>query len=371
MRTNVLEIISTMGEGGAESLVKDYGLLIDRAQFDLRILTIYNVKNSTKINQLLEAGVVVDSILPGNSLLWKLFKWSLGFFYIPLYIRRFIAKNRIDAVHVHMNQLHHLVPIMGDLRGVKVFYTVHNDPDVYFSKSLMDQEYKAVIKFKQKDNFTLISLHETMANQLSKMFNFDRIVTIRNGVDFEKFCSVTQTKEEIREMNGIPVNSFVIGHVGRFTDQKNHAFIVDMFEEILKLRPNSFLLLIGSGPLKSQIIEKLKLLNIEGKYTVFSYRQDIPELLKAMDVFILPSLFEGLPVSLVEAQVAKLPCVVSENINKESILLPSTKLMSLKASLTDWADTVLNVPNNVEWNDHIRKFDMRKEIKELESLYKG
>lgn len=140
---------------------------------------------------------------------------------------------------------------------------------------------------------------------------------------------------------------------------------------MLKQRPDSFLLLIGSGPLKNQTIEKLKSLNVEGKYAVLSYRKDIPELLKAMDVFILPSLFEGLPVSLVEAQVAKLPCVVSDNINKESILLPSTKLMSLKDSPTDWADAILNVPKQVEWNDHILRFDMRKEIKKLESLYQG
>lgn len=132
MKTNVLEIISTMGEGGAESLVKDYGLLIGRSQFVLRILTIYNVKNSTTINQLAEAGVDVDSVLPGDSLFWKLFKWTLGYFYIPIIIRRTIQKNKIDVVHVHLNQLHHLVPIMGTLKKIKVFYTVHNDPDVYF-----------------------------------------------------------------------------------------------------------------------------------------------------------------------------------------------------------------------------------------------
>ena len=359
-----------MGEGGAESLVKDYGLLIDREQFNLQVLTVYDVKESTTKSQLTGAGIRVQSILPGCNLPWKLIKWFLGFIYVPLVIKKVIKDNGIDVVHVHMNQLHHLVPLMSFLKPIKVIYTVHNEPDIYFRRNIFDFEYRAVNKFKHKENFYLISLHEKMAGRLSDMFGFDRIITIRNGVDLLKFSNVKQTKQEIRDLNGIPSDAYVVGHVGRFTEQKNHTFIVDLFLEVLKHKPDAYLLLVGSGPLREVIIDKLNSSGIEGKFQVLSYRQDIPELLKAMDVFILPSLYEGLPVSLVEAQMAKLPCVVSDNINPEAVILPSTRLLSLQNdSIAVWAENVVHVPATVEWNERIQEFDMRREIKSLEALY--
>ena len=285
-KTNVLEIISSLGEGGAESLVRDYGLLIDREQFNLQILTVYRAFNSTAIKQLSESGITVESVLPGCGLLWKLFKWTIGYLYVPYRFKKIIDHNHIDVVHVHMNQLHHLVPIHRFLNDIRVFYTIHNDPEIYFRGWSRKREYNAVNKLKSEDTFSLIALHHHMATQLKNMFGFNRIFTIRNGVDFKRFTDIKLTKSEIRELNGIPADSFVVGHIGRFSEQKNHVMIVSIFCEIIKYKPDSFLLLIGSGPLIDTISDRLDQYGLGNKYVILSNRTDVPELLKAMDVFV-------------------------------------------------------------------------------------
>ena len=168
---------------------------------------------------------------------------------------------------------------------------------------------------------------------------------------------------------GIPIDAYVIGHVGRFTEQKNHLFIVRVFKKILEKESKAFLLLIGSGPLRALVEDKLKDDSLRGRFLILEYRDDIPEIMRTMNVFLLPSLFEGLPITLIEAQVSKLPCVVSDNINKEAFLLPSTISMSLKESEEVWADTCLSCPPKIEWNDKILMYDMNNVIKKLENLY--
>ena len=369
MKYKVLELISTMGEGGAESLVKDYALMINKGAFDISILTVYHVKHSTTIPSLEEAGISVKSILPGLNIFWKLVKWTIGTFYVPYKILNYIRENEICCVHVHMNQLHHLIPIMNKLDGVKIIYTVHNTPHKYFSGRSGRQEYKATQIFSKRSNFKLVALHADMASELSLMFKGSDVRVIENGVNFDKFISIDKTPANLRKDLGIPIDAYVIGHVGRFTEQKNHLFIVRVFKKILEKESKAFLLLIGSGPLRALVEDKLKDDSLRGRFLILEYRDDIPEIMRTMNVFLLPSLFEGLPITLIEAQVSKLPCVVSDNINKEAFLLPSTISMSLKESEEVWADTCLSSPPKIEWNDKILMYDMNNVIKKLENLY--
>lgn len=369
MKHKILEIISTMGEGGAESLVKDYALKIDKARFDISILTIYKVRISTTIPVLEEEGIPIQSILPGINIFWKLFKWTIGSYFIPHKIINYIRENHISCVHVHMNQLHHLVPLIKKLDGVKVIYTVHNTPSRYFIGKSGEKEINAIRNFSHKQDFKLVALHPDMANELSKMFNIHDVTYIRNGIDYDRFSKIALSKEEIRSKIGISKDAFVIGHVGRFTEQKNHIFLVDIFSKIVEKKPNSFLLLIGSGPLKKSIEEKLDMLKLKGRYLILSNRSDIPHLMKAMDLFLFPSLFEGLPVTLVEAQVSKLPCVVSNCINKEAIILKTTIQMSLNQTAEKWAELCVQTFEPIEWNQELLQFDMNNEIKKLERIY--
>ena len=368
MQKRIIEFVSSLGDGGAETLVKDYAIMLNELGLPTEILTVYKVPTSSNLNRAADAGISVQSILPGNSRCYKLLKQSLGFIYIPLRVYLMVKKNKVTGLHVHMNQLHHISPIMRYLKGVKVFYTCHNTPSRYFSGISGWLEKKAVAKMVKYDNFRLIALHEEMAEELKNMFYTNKIVVVRNGVDFNRFVNLKISKTSKRQELGITENAFVVGNIGRFSKQKNHLFLVDVFSEIKKMKENAFLLLIGDGILKEEIIEKLHLLNLDDSFLVLSHRTDIPELLSTMDVFLFPSLYEGLPVSLIEAQVSKKRCVVADTINESACLLPSTTRLSLDVSKEKWANECIIEYDDIKWNDALLNYDMNQEIIRLKTL---
>ena len=371
MKYRVIELISTLGDGGAEALVKDYAIMLNKLNVQTDILTMYKVTGSSNMAQAQKAGVCVESIFPGHTRTIRLIKQTLGVFFIPLLLLRIIKCRNITCLHVHMNQLHHVAPIMRFIKGVNVLYTCHNDPDKYFRGISGRMEFNAVKKLVGYKNFTLIALHDTMAEELEKMFATNKIEVIRNGVDFNKYKGLGITRVDKRRELGIDNNAFVVGHVGRFSPQKNHSFLVDVFADIANKNDKAFLLLVGSGQLENEMIEKLHKLNLDGRYKILSHRTDIPELLNIMDVYLFPSLYEGLPVSLVEAQVSKLHCVVSDKINEAAFLLPSTTVLSLNDPITEWSNECLKKYEKIEWNDKLLGYDMNREILRLKKMMIG
>ena len=150
------------------------------------------------------------------------------------------------------------------------------------------------------------------------MFKINNTEVIRNGIDFNKFRNVEKTKEEIRRELNIPTDAYVVGQVGRFAYQKNPEFTVEVFNKLLKKKPNSYLLLIGRGKQEEDLRKQVNKLGIDNNVQILIGRDDIPSLLKAMDVFMFPSRFEGLGIVLIEAQVSGLPCVTSDNIPEDA-----------------------------------------------------
>jgi glycosyltransferase involved in cell wall biosynthesis len=142
------------------------------------------------------------------------------------------------------------------------------------------------------------------------------------GIDLEPFRQEV-SREAVRQELGIPKDAPVVGHVGRFTPQKNHAFLLQIAAEVVKMRPDVRFLLVGDGPLRPQIEARARELGIAGNAIFTGVRSDVPRLmLGAMDAFIFPSLWEGLGLVVVEAQAAGLPCIVSEWVPAEATVLP-------------------------------------------------
>ena len=136
-------------------------------------------------------------------------------------------------------------------------------------------------------------------------------------------------------------NCFVIGHIGRFSPQKNHSFLLDIFNHIQRKIPYARLLLIGDGTEKTRILADIKKWGLEEKVLILNYRKDISNLLQAMDLFMLPSLYEGLPLSCLEAQAAGLPCIISDRISSEVVISPISKRISLDDKFL-WVRNALN-----------------------------
>ena len=164
-------------------------------------------------------------------------------------------------------------------------------------------------------------------------------VLLLNAVDLDVYRYDKAAREEIRREFGIG-EQFVVGHVGRFNAQKNHSFLIDSFEEIMKNIPDAVLILIGKGELEEEIKKKAA---EQGLRVIFAgVRLDVPRILSAMDVFLFPSLYEGMPNTVIEAQAAGLPCVIADTITREADITGLVTYMSLGAPAEEWAEAVLS-----------------------------
>lgn len=150
-----------------------------------------------------------------------------------------------------------------------------------------------------------------------KNTNSKKYKTIFNGVEVESYLYDANIRNQYRSDLKFE-DSFVIGNIGRFSYQKNQDFLVEVFSRFIKSHPNSKLVFVGGGELESSIKDKVNTLGLNEKVVFLGLRNDVPSLLSAFDVMVMPSRFEGLPVTMVEAQMASLPCVVSANITDEA-----------------------------------------------------
>jgi glycosyltransferase involved in cell wall biosynthesis len=197
------------------------------------------------------------------------------------------------------------------------------------------------------------------------------------GVDLEPFAQPLDPNE-VRAEFGWTDQHFIVGHVGRFDEQKNHPFLIQIFAEIARQRPEARLLLVGIGDRQSEIKTLVANLGLADRVAFAGTRADVPRLmLGAMDVFALPSLFEGLPLVLVEAQAAGLPCFVSDVIAPETTLVaPLMRQMSLKASPANWAAAILaERPQFSRATAHEiveqSPLNIQNSARELQHLYQG
>lgn len=169
-----------------------------------------------------------------------------------------------------------------------------------------------------------------------------KVKIIHNALDYKLFKFNKNIRNRVRNELGIKDQVVLYGHIGRFNIQKNHLFLLDIFNEILKREKNSMLLLIGEGEEKIKIISKIKELKLEKSVIILKPQPNANEYLMAMDKLIFPSLFEGMPNIVIEAQATGLPCYVSSTITKEAKITNLVKYISLTEKITNWAETILN-----------------------------
>ncbi len=198
------------------------------------------------------------------------------------------------------------------------------------------------------------------------------------GIDLEGFKVITD-RASVRLELGIPGDAFVVGHVGRLVDQKNHSFLIDAASEVSRYEPKMYLLLIGGGPLRPVLEHEVAKRGLGGRVVFTGVRPDVPRLMRgAMDIFVFPSLYEGLPLALVEAQASGIPCIVSDSITQEAdVIKPLVRRLSLREPPSRWAQEVLatrDMQHGISQSDALATverspFDIRLSVKELERLY--
>ena len=201
----------------------------------------------------------------------------------------------------------------------------------------------------------------------NKAFDQGKVKIIHNAIDIEKFKFDEVARKKLRKEFGIKDSTVVIGHVGRFVQQKNHTFLVDVFKEYHKKNPDSKLLLVGSGPLENEIKKKVEKFGLKDFVLFLGQRDDINKLYSVMDVFCLPSLYEGLPVVGVEAQVAGLPCVFSDKIDIAVKIQQSTVFCKNNILMARFLSNRPKETNQKALNES--QYNISKNVKEIEALY--
>ena len=367
-KTKLVEFIGRLQDGGAETLVKDYALMLDKDLFDVTILCEDYKPESSVYKTLRENGVKIVAMYEPSFFINKVLARILGKKYVAVLLKQALKKLRPDVIHAHLELLEVLYHARSELNGIKLFFTCHNPPQ----KLIGDErpaERDACRYLLDHNDLHIIALHETMAKEIEVMFGIKGVSVIRNGIDMDRFQNVSISKPEKRKEFGIEEDAWVIGQVGRFTYQKNPEFTVEIFHELLKKRKDAYLLLIGRGKKEEELRKQVKELGIEDRVKFLVSRNDIPELLKAMDVFILPSRFEGFGIVLVEAQASGLPCVVSDQVPEEVRLSKNITSLSLNEDKEKWVDALLKPEGNIENYGDLEDYDMNKEILNLQKLY--
>ena len=354
----VLQVHGGMERGGTESVIMNWYRNIDKTeiQFDFTTMQEQRCAYDDEIESM--GGKII--YVPSRAKVGNLNHFKA--------IYKCIKENGpYDAVHSHMNYHGGLVALAAKLAGVKTIVChAHNTEDV------TEQTLKRKVETTVLRNL----MHTCSTNLLacgkeSGKFVFgenSKFKVINNAVDIEKFKPANdKMNKEIKllkdkyDLNG----KLILGHIGRFNIQKNHKFIVEILKE-LKIRNSDFkFLFIGDGELKGEILNSIKENRLENNIIYLGLQSNINVWLNIMDILVFPSLFEGLPVVLVEAQSTGLPCVISDKISRDVDLgLNLVKFLSINNGTNIWVEEIIN--NNMKKENDKNKI---KEQLKIEGYY--
>lgn len=341
----VAQIVGKWLGGGVEAVVMNYYRHIDRSKIQFDFIC---DEDSTNIpyEEIESLGGKVILIPPYQ----KVFKYHKA-------LKKALKEGNYKIVHSHINTLSVFSLFAAKCAGVPVriahSHSTTNKKEK--KKNLLKQILRPFSKVFATD---YMCCSELAGRWLfgNKEYDKGNVYLLNNAIDLDKFKYDEKIRNEKRREFNIDDDTLVIGHVGRFVEQKNHRFLIDIFNEVHKEKENSILMLVGQGPLMEEIKEKVKTLGLENSVMFLGQRSDVKDLYQAFDVFCIPSLYEGLPVVGVEAQATGLLCLFSDEMTKETKVLDTTEFLSLNQSVEEWAYTI------IEKNKKFKRLNPKKEI---------
>ena len=357
--TRIAHIIGKMWAGGVEAVVFNYYRAIDhnRFQFDF-----YYDEDSTvdPPQDLIDMGARFFKLPPYQKL--------------PQYLhtlRRYLRTGDYTIVHSHLNTIS-VFPLYAAWRE-KIPVRIAHNHSVPGGKETGRNALKGMLK-----HFSKVFANEYCACSEAagrwlfgdKLYDFGRITVLNNAIDFSKFHVAESLVEQKREELELSDDRFVVGHVGRFTAAKNHHKVISVFAAVKKIEPNAVLLLVGDGEEHDSIVKWIKEYRIEDSVKMTGKVPDPQNYYPLIDVLILPSLFEGVPVTIVETQISGVPCVISDVVNNDVLISNGCAVLSPNASDESWAKTILSsAGTEVVLNDNSKNYDIHHAMKDLEEKY--
>lgn len=359
MHIRVLHVVTYMGCGGLETMLMNYYRNIDRSkvQFDFLTHRDFEADYDAEIKSLGGKIYHLPNLNPFSSS------------YLNQLNQFFKEHAEYKIVHSHLDCM----------AGIPLKYAKKNGVPVRIAHSHNSNQVKDVkymLKMMYKHNISKYATHLFACSQDAGkwMFGNKKFSVLNNAIDAEKYVYNKDVRIKMRESFGIKQDEFVVGHIGRFNAQKNHSFLIDIFSEFVKINQNSKLILVGEGELQDTIRSKVNNLGLSDKVIFAGLRDDVPQVLQAMDVFVLPSLFEGLGIVNIEAQAAGLHCLISDKVPIECKKTKDLVVqLSLEAGAKYWAENILEYKNAHRINafEEIKKseFDIKENADKLCEFY--
>lgn len=362
----ILHVVSKLSlNSGVMNVIMNYYRHTDRTkiQFDFLYFEERNPDFKDEIKNL--GGNIFSVNKPSLKHIYRTYK-EFNFFLSNNYAK-------YTAVHLHEVYLVHFISYFCKKYGIKHLIT-HAHTTKYSDNpknALRNRMMCLGLKKSATDYFACSKAagefyygKEAVANGLVKV--------IPNAIDLEKYKFNQAIREKIRKSLNIE-DKFVVGHIGRMAPPKNQKFLLQIFKKVKKERTNSILLMIGNGPLKKEIESEIKRLNLQDSVILLGVRNDVPNLLMAMDVFVLPSLSEGLGIVAMEAQASGLKCILSDKVPVETDM-GGAKYISLQTYCKQWASAILNCEKKHNRNSYLSNlikngYSIKESVEALQNYY--
>lgn len=359
----VAQIMGKWVGGGVEAVIMNYYRNIDRSKVQFDFIC---DEDSTNIpyDEIKKLGGRVIICPPYQ----KIFEYERFLIYL-------FKKNNYKIVHSNINALS-VFPLRAAKKAevpIRIAHSHSTTNKKEWKKNLMKQALRPFSKKYATDYFACSELAGRWLFG-DKTFEQGKVTIINNAIDLDKFKYDEKIRKEKRKELNINDDALVVGHIGRFVAQKNHTFLIDIFNELHKKEKNSILLLIGQGPLMDEIKQKVDSLGISDSVKFLGQRDDVNDLYQVFDMFLLPSLYEGLPVVGVEAQATGNLCIFSSSMTQETKILDTTIFVSLDRNAEEWLSIILDSYRKFKKYDttvEITKnnFNIKKETNKLENQY--
>lgn len=362
MKIKILHVLHGLHNGGAEIFVMNVYRVLDqeKIQFDFLLRSANNSESMVEEIHKLGGKIFIMPEFPKKA---RQHKYEMKKFFRE-------HAEEYEGVHIHANSMLYMEPLKL-AKAYQINKIILHSHNINTTGKLA----AAIHKYNRKKIYKYANYYLACSTEAGRwMFENHSFQVIRNGIDGSLYQYNEENRMKIRKELNLE-DSFVVGHVGRFHEQKNHGFIIKIFCKVMEGKENARLLLVGSGKEAGRIERELKALGIENKVVVLNDRRDIYQLLSAMDFFLFPSLYEGLSIALLEAEMVNLPCLISNTISDETLISNKVKVMDLSEPAAKWADYILNYqPADRNQPDACLKknkklFDIHLTAKALEHIY--
>ena len=371
----ILQVVSCLAKGGTEAFIMNNFRNIDRQKYTFDFLVFTDIVDPMYADEIRElGGHIYCCMSPKLAHINAFIKNAIG-----------IMKDNgpYDAVHAHINIANAWIMYAAYKAGIREIISHSHDISCKETDNFIKKIYiKLQTHLIKKYSTIKLACSELSGEYLyGKKSKTNQWHVIHNGIDIHKFINVSQGKvDELRKIFSIENYKYVFGNITRFDENKNISFVVEVFNEILKKRPNSVLLLGGvDGGQLNMIKQKVADNNLSDNVRFIGIRNDIEVCLKLMDTYIFPSFFEGLGIVSIEAQAAGIHCVCSNAVPLEADMdLNLIEFVDLKKSAGEWSDIIINTlncrrPTNKEIIQEFikRGYDINDSVKVLEKVYNG